>query len=174
MLWVHCRKKLILHSLYTRGYNVFLIIFAFMCILYTKPHKSERDETWKKTLGVPLGNEAFSSVEKSRANSWDKFSFYWKCFLLRGGKEWKKRKDNLRLSVQNLPGPNSLLHFLSPSSSEMETGLSSVRAHLSSLELSCWIWRYQHKKTQIRLEPGLRRGWGPAKTELSAQASIAL
>lgn len=54
-------------------------------------------QAWKrwsltKTLGVPLGNEAFSSVEKNRANSWDKFSFYWKCLLLRRGKEWKKRK----------------------------------------------------------------------------------
>lgn len=140
-------------------------------------HKtSQAWERWnlKKTLGVPLGNEAFSSVEKNRANSWDKFSFYWKCLLLRRGKEWKKGKDNLWLSVQNLPGPNSLLHFLSPSSSEMETGLSSVRAHLSSLELPCWIWRHQHKRTQIRREPGPRRWWGPAKTELSAQASAAL
>lgn len=139
--------------------NYFLHLYVF----YTQTPTSLKEmkpEKKKKTLGVPLGNEAFSGVEKNRANSWDKFSFYWKCLLLGRGKEWKKGKDNLWLSVQNLPGPDSRLHFLSPSSSEMETGLGTVRAHLSSLELPWWIWRHQHKKNPNRAWTWTRRGVG--------------
>lgn len=56
----------------------------------------------------------------------------------------------------------------------MEADLNTVKAHLSSLELPCWIANITTKEPKYGLNLDFGRGWGPAKPELSAQASRAL